>query len=110
MKDVRRGDLVTIALPGDFGKPRPALVVQSDQFVGTATVTVLLLSGTPVDAPLIRLDVDPNPENGLHKRSQIMVDKTMTVRRDKLGVPFGRLDDTAMVAVNRALALFLGFA
>ena len=107
---MRRGDLVPVAIPGDFGKPRPALVIQSDQFDDTATVTVLLLSGTLVDAPLIRLDVEPNPENGLHKRSQVMVDKAMTVRRDKLGEPFGRLDDGLMVAVTRSLALFLGFA
>jgi mRNA interferase MazF len=106
---VRRGDLVPVAIPGDFGKPRPALVIQSDQFGSTATATVLLLSGTLVDAPLIRLDVEPSTENGLRKRSQIMVDKAMTVRRDKLGEPFGRLDDGTMVAVTRSLALFLGF-
>lgn len=106
---MRRGDLVPVAMPGDFGKPRPALVVQSDRFDGTATVTVLLLSGSHVDAPLIRLDVEPNPENGLRERSQVMVDKAMTVKRDKLGEPFGRLDDATMLAVNRALALFLGF-
>lgn len=99
-----------VAIPGDFGKPRPALVIQSDQFDGTATVTVLLLSGTLVDAPLIRLDVEPSPDNGLRKRSQVMVDKAMTVKRDKLGEPFGRLDDGTMVAVTRSLALFLGFA
>lgn len=107
---MKRGDLVTIALSGDYGKPRPALVIQSDQFSNTATVTVLLISGTLVAAPLLRLDVDPNPKNGLRKRSQIMVDKAMTVKRDKLGDPFGHLGDSAMVAVNRALALFLGFA
>jgi len=109
---LKRGDLVTIAMPGNFGKPRPALVVQSDQFgtTATATVSVLLLSATLVDAPLIRVPVEPTPENGLRKPSQIMVDKIMTVRRDKLGAPFGRLDDETMVAVNRALALFLGFA
>ncbi|PWR22304.1 type II toxin-antitoxin system PemK/MazF family toxin [Zavarzinia compransoris] len=107
---MRRGDLVTVAMPGDFGKPRPALVIQSDQFMDAATVTVLLLSGTLVDAPLVRLSVEPRPENGLRKRSQIMVDKAMTVKRDRLASPFGRLDDETMVAVNRALALFLGFA
>jgi mRNA interferase MazF len=106
---MRRGDLVTIALPGDFGKPRPALVIQSDQFIETATVSVLLLTGTLVDAPLIRMDLAPAPDNGLRKASQIMVDKVMTVRRDKVGEPFGRLDDKTMVSVNRALALFLGF-
>ena len=107
---MRRGDIVPVAIPGDFGKPRPALVIQSDQFDNTATVTVLLLSGTLVDAPLIRLDVEPRPENGLRKRSQVMVDKAMTVKRDKLGEPFGRIDDGTMVAVTRSLALFLGFA
>jgi mRNA interferase MazF len=107
---VKRGDLVPVAIPGDFGKPRPALVIQSDQFDATATVTVLLLSGTLVDAPLIRLDVEPTSENGLRKRSQVQVDKAMTVRRDKLGEPFGRLADDTMLAVTRSLALFLGFA
>lgn len=107
---MRRGDLVPVAIPGDFGKPRPALVIQSDQFDATATVTVLLLSGTLVEAPLIRVDVEPSPENGLRKRSQVMVDKAMTVKRDKLGEPFGHLDEAAMIAVNRSLALFLGFA
>ena len=107
---MRRGDLVTIALPGDFGKPRPALVIQSDQFDETGTVTMLLLSGTLVDAPLIRVMVDPTPENGLRKRSQVMVDKAMTVRRDRIGDPIGRLDDAAMLAVTRALTLFLAIA
>ncbi|AMW35716.1 type II toxin-antitoxin system PemK/MazF family toxin [Haematospirillum jordaniae] len=106
---MRRGDLVTISLPGDFGKPRPALVIQSDQFIETATVSVLLMTGTLVDAPLIRMDIVPDTDNGLRKPSQIMVDKVMTVRRDKVGEAFGRLDDKTMVSVNRALALFLGF-
>jgi mRNA interferase MazF len=26
----QRGDLVTVSLPGDYGKPRTALVIQSD--------------------------------------------------------------------------------
>jgi len=107
---MRRGDLVTVAMSGDFGKPRPALVIQSDHFDATATVTVLLISATLVDAPLIRLAVEPSPENGLRKPSQVMIDKAMTVRRDRVGAPFGRLEDDTMVAVNRSLVLFLGFA
>jgi mRNA interferase MazF len=86
------------------------LVIQADQFDATATVTVLLLSSTLVDAPLIRLTVAPSPENGLRTPSQVMIDKAMTLRREKLGAPFGRLDDDTLVAVNRGLALFLGFA
>lgn len=104
---MKRGDLVAIALSGDFGKPRPALVIQSDRFGQTATVTVLLLSATLVDAPLIRLTVQPSAENGLRKVSQVMIDKAMTVKREKLGDRFGRLDDATMLAVTRSLAVFL---
>ena len=107
---MRRGELVTVAMPGDFGKPRPALVIQGDQFEHTGTVTVLLVSGTLVDAPLIRLTVQPTPANGLHKPSQVMVDKAMSVKRDRLGSAFGRLDDETMLSVTRTLAVFLGIA
>ena len=107
---MRRGDLVTVAMPGDFGKPRPALIIQADQFEDTGTVTVLLVSGTLVDAPLIRPTVRPSPENGLRKPSQIMIDKAMSVKRDKLSSSFGRLDDESMLSVTRSLAVFLGLA
>jgi len=107
---VRRGDLVTVVMPGDYAKPRPALVLQSDQFVSIDSVTVLLLSGTLVDAPLIRPTVQPTPENGLRKPSQVMIDKAMTVKRTKIGPRIGRLDDDMMLMVTRLLAVFLGLA
>ncbi len=107
---MRRGDLVTVAMPGDYGKPRPALVIQADQFSATASLTVALITTSLVDAPLMRLTLEPTSENGLRKISQVMIDKVMTVRREKLGSPFGRLDNNTMLAINRGLALFLGFA
>ena len=107
---MKRGDLVTIALPGDFGKPRPALIIQADQFEQTGTVTVLLVTGSLVDAPLIRQTIDPTPENGLRKNSQVMVDKVMSVRRDRVGSVIGRVDSASMLAVTRALAVFVGIA
>jgi len=107
---VKRGDLVTVALQGDYGKPRPALVIQSDQFPGTASVVVLPATSTLVDAPLLRLTVEPDAGNGLRAPSQIMLDKPMTVKADKIGPAFGSLDDMAMVSVSRSLALFLGLA
>jgi len=97
-------------MQGDHGKPRPALVIQADPFAETATVTVLLLSGTLVDAPLMRLSVDPAPENGLQKPSQVQIDKAMTVRREKVGSVIGRLEDRQILEVNRLLAVFLGIA
>lgn len=107
---MRRGDLVTVALQGDFGKPRPALVIQSDRFETSATVTVLLVSSTLVDAPLFRVSVEPSVENGLRAASQIMVDKAMTVRRERVGPIIGRIDDDVMLAVERSLALWFGLA
>ena len=107
---MNRGDFVTIAMQGDFGKPRPALVIQSDQFNEHITVTVLLVSSTLVDAPLLRVTVQPSETNGLQKPSQVMVDKAMTVKRDKLGETFGSANDAAMLEVGRYLAFFLGIA
>lgn len=105
-----RGDFVTIALQGDFGKPRPALVIQANQFNEHATITVLLVSSTLVDAPLFRITVQPSAENGLQKPSQVMIDKAMTVKRDKVGPTFGRLDADTLVEIERCLAVFLGIA
>ncbi len=105
-----RGDLVTIALSGDVGEPRPALVIQSDRFDQTGTVTVLLVSGTPVDAPLLRPTIEPTPANGLRKRSQVVVDKAMSVKRERIGATIGRLDAEQMLAVTRSLALFFAIA
>ena len=107
---MKRGDIVTVAVQGDFGKPRPALVVQSDLFADHATVTLLPVSSTIVDSPLLRMTVEPTPANGLRLRSQIMIDKATTVLRAKVGHVVGRLDATGMVEVERLLALFLGLA
>ena len=107
---MRRGDVVTVAMPGDFGKPRPAVVIQSNRFAETGTVTVLLPSGTLVEAPLLRPTVQPSTTNGLRKPSQVMIDKAMSVKRDRVGPPVGRLDDATLLAVTRSLAVFLGIA
>lgn len=105
-----RGDLVTIVMQSDFGKPRPALVIQADHFDEHASVTVLAVTSTLIAAPLLRITLEPSAENGLQKPSQVMVDKTMTVMRGKLGPAFGRIDPDAMVEVKRCLAVFLGIA
>ena len=105
-----RGDFVTVAVQGDFGKPHPALVIEADAFAEHSTVTVLLVSGTLVDAPLLRLTVAPDAGNGLSKPAQIMIDKAMTVMRMKIGRVVGRLDPNAMPEVERRLAVFLGIA
>ena len=103
-----RGDFVTVAMQGDFGKPRPALVIQANQFNEHTSVTVLPMTSTLVAAPLLRVTVQPSAENGLKKPSQVMVDKAMTVMRGKLGQTFGHIDADTLVEIERCLAVFLG--
>jgi len=107
---VKRGDLVTVAFAGDYGKPRPALVIQSDLFEAHPSVTLLPVTSELRETPLFRVRVDPSAENGLRSISEIMVDKPHTVARERLGGAIGRLDEETLLAVNRALAVFLGFA
>lgn len=107
---MRRGDLVTIALTGDFGKPRPALIVRSDLFAEHPLVTVLPITSDLDKAPVLRIPIGPTPANGLRKPSHVMIDAIQTVRREKIGRVIGRLDDESLMAVDRALAVFLGFA
>jgi mRNA interferase MazF len=105
-----RGNLITVALQGDYGKPRPAVVIQSDLFDEHPSVTLLPLTSDLRDTPLFRITIEPSPENGLRQRSQIMVDKIHTVPRAKIGASLGRLSDDEQIAVNRSLMLFLGLA
>ena len=105
-----RGDLVAVALQGDFGKPRSALILQSDWFEEHPTVTLLPVTSTLLDAPLLRVTLEPSTRNGLQKTSQVMVDKVMTVRREKMGPLLGRVEPERMLEIERWLAIFLGVA
>ena len=100
-----RGDIVTVSLPGDYGKPRPALVIQSDLFGDHPSVTVLPITSHLADAPLLRIGI--GPASGLERPSQIQIDKAQTPRRERIGAVIGRADQPTLQAVNRALAVFL---
>jgi mRNA interferase MazF len=90
---LKRGDIVTVSLQGDHGKPRPALIIQSDQFQASTHVAVLLLTSFPADAPLMRIAVAPTPETGLMAQSYVMLDRITTAPRGKIGGIIGRLDE-----------------
>lgn len=105
---MKRGDLVTIALQGDVGKPRSALVIQSDWFDAHPSVTVLPVTSALRDAPLFRVSLSPNAANGLTRNSQVMVDKAVTVTRERVGTVIGRIDEPTLLQVDRLLAVFLG--
>lgn len=107
---MRRGDLITVALSGDYGKPRPALVIQSDFLPETDSVLVCLLTTMLRAAPLYRLALPAGEATGLREPSQVMVDKIMAVRRDRCSAPIGRADDAALLALGRVLAFVIGIA
>jgi mRNA interferase MazF len=105
---MRRGQFVTVAAPGDYGKLRPALVVQSDLFDELPSVVICPLTTTlRDDADQFRLDVAPSPRNGLREPSQIAIDKITVMPAAKIGAAIGNADDALLLRVNRALALFL---
>ncbi|WP_406604533.1 type II toxin-antitoxin system PemK/MazF family toxin [Bartonella gliris] len=103
-----RGSLVTIAMQGDFGKPRPALIIQANQFSEHTSITVLPITSTLVAAPLLRITIQPDTKNGLQKPSQVMIDKIMTVRCEEVSPAFGSIQADTMVEIERCLAVFLG--
>ncbi len=108
---MRRGDIVVVAAAGDYGKPRPAVVVQSNAFPEThPSVVICQMTSDVVNAPDFRVTIEPNEENGLRTRSQVMADKPVTVRRERIGQLIGRLTDADIGRLNIALAFVMGFA
>ena len=108
---MKRGEVWTVAGGADYaGKPRPAVILQDDAFDATGSITICPFTTHAVDAPLVRLPVDPSNQNGLRVPSQLMVDKITTVSKKKLEARVGRLSDVEMVRLNRAVIVFLGLA
>lgn len=108
---MKRGDIWTVAGGPDYaGKPRPAVILQDDAFDATASITICPFTTHAVDAPLMRLPVEPSARNGLRAANQLMIDKITTVSKKKLESRVGQLSDEDIVRVNRAVMVFLGLA
>ncbi len=107
---MKRGDIVTVSPPGDYGKPRPAVVVQSDWLNTNDSVLVALFTSTLTDAPIYRLSIEPTETNGLKMTSQIMVDKIIPVMRHKCGKVIGHLDEGSLIALNHMISVVVGIA
>jgi mRNA interferase MazF len=107
---MQRGDVVAVAdRAGNYtGKPRPAVIVQSDISGALDSVTISPLTRVASDAPVIRLPIDPSPVLPLERASWIAADKVTTVRRNWIGASLGRLSAAEMQQLSGALAVFLG--
>jgi mRNA interferase MazF len=108
---MKRGDIWTVSGGSAYtGKPRPAVILQDDRFDATDSITLCAFTTDPTDAPLFRLEVAPDDDNGLKAPSRIMVDKITTVSKSRLGARIGRLGNEDVARLNRALVVFLGLA
>jgi mRNA interferase MazF len=108
---VKRGEIYTAAAKGAYtGKPRPVVVIQDDRFDATSSLTICPFTSNPVDAPLLRIGVEPSTENGLEQSSSLMVDKIATIPKSNLGERLGHLSDEQLLQLNRSLMVFLGLA
>jgi mRNA interferase MazF len=106
---IARGDTVLVVMNGDYGKPRPAVIVQADTINNIIeSVIVCPMTSTLVEAPLLRIRVSPDMTNGLQKVTEIMADKVITLHRSRIRQRLGRLDSEILLQVDRALMLVLG--
>lgn len=107
---MRRGDLVTVAMQGDYGKPRPALVIQSNLFADHPSVTILPLTSELRETPIFRVRILPDQTNGLRVPSDVMIDKLHTVAREKIRETIGPINVEHLIEIERAVAVWLGIA
>jgi mRNA interferase MazF len=108
---MRRGDVVTVAASGDYGKPRPAIVIMSNHLLASHPSVVLCqMTSTINELADFRVAIDPTIENGLRTRSDVMTDKPLTVRRHRVGAVIGKLSEEDLQRLNTALTLALGLS
>jgi mRNA interferase MazF len=106
---MRRGDVVTVAVTGDYGKPHPVVIIQTDALPAeNASVVVCQMTSDCGDALDFRVTIDPSERKGLPVRSQVMADKPVTIRRERIGRHVGPLDDEDITRLNIALAFVIG--
>jgi mRNA interferase MazF len=106
---MKRGDVVLLVAHGDLGKPRPGVVVQSDELSdSTTTILVCPMSSDVAGIGRIRPLIEPSSSNGLRTRSQIMTDKLVALRRDRVRRTLGSLKPREIVQLDTALLIVLG--
>lgn len=109
--EIARGDIVLMVVPSDLGRPRPGIVVQGDEFTrGLSTVIVCPVSSDLHEKLSLRPLIKVEPENGLRLRSQIMTDRLVALRRDRIRRVIGRIDAETSEKLDRALLLVLGLS
>ena len=108
---LKRGEIWTISGGADYtGKPRPAIILQNDEFDATPSITVCPLTRTSLETVYARFTLAPSETNGLEVHSQVMVDKISTIPRSKVGRRIGQLERADLTRLTQRVVIFLGLA
>jgi mRNA interferase MazF len=109
--EVKRGDVVLVVVPSELGRPRPGVIVQANEFGDVlSTAFICPISSDVQEGLSLRPIIEANPSNGLRLRSQIMTDKMIALRRDRVRTVIGQIDADTSEQLDRALLLVLGLA
>jgi mRNA interferase MazF len=109
--ELTRGDVVLVTLPGDYGKRRSAVVVQSDLFAPDfPSVLICPITSDPLQHSVARIFLQPSPANGLLATGSLMVDKVSAIPRARVFRSVGRLDEATLQRLDASLSLMLGVA
>jgi mRNA interferase MazF len=104
---LNRGDVVIASPRGEYGKPRPCVVIQSDLFELTDSLLVCLITSEVREGPDLRLTIAPAASNGLRVPSQVMIEKITAVRRSRCR-RIGTLKSSEIGRLNALLATVIG--
>jgi mRNA interferase MazF len=108
---LKRGEIWTASADAEYArKPRPVVIVQNEHFDTLDSVTICGFTSDPADLPLFRILIEPTALNGLQSPSRIMVDKILTIRKNRLGYRIGHLSEQDLTRLDRAVATFLGLS
>jgi mRNA interferase MazF len=105
---LKRGDVIKAVLPGEYGKPRPCLVIQTDRLAKLDSVILCPLTSDMVTDGPTRFAVPAGGEGGLVVESLVMVDKVTAVSRSRCREYIGRLDAAMMQQIDARLAFVIG--
>jgi len=105
---INRGEIWSVLWTGLAGKPRPALVIQSERYRLTDTDILALITTSRNEQGELRLPIKADDDNGLLQDSYICLDKLMAIPLTNLGERYGRADDSIMAEIDARLIKVLG--
>lgn len=107
---MKRGEIWSGIGDGYAGKPRPMLIIQSEEKLISESIVVVLVTSKDAKKPNdLRVRIEPSKINGLEQISFAMVDKITPIPIQKMDYKIGVLEDDIFHVVENAILEILGF-